>query len=1193
MRWKMGARLGAMALGLALCGTAHSAVMTAGIQITGTGPFNISYYLAQQTATMQVKIFSESGTLIRTMNVTDPASTSPGFHDSTSGGVVWDGLTDGGTAATPGVYYARIDTTGDPVAVVTLLAGTKSFKAAPGKTESRTVYGGAVNRDVNSPYHNLAYFGIGPTNSNGGASSGVAYVRPDASSGIFPLDGKPSSYDYVAAGLLDDGTIVAAGQGLAGAGTKQMLTVSPLDGTVLGTWGKGFLDVRGIQAFGNAPKAKVYIVDDVVGGINLLTSLDAPDASGMVNIIPDSAFPGIAQRALVVNRAQTSMWVAGGANGSAGAPGAAFVAKFDNVGGTWTQDANFIPLDPNGLPPAGYIRGLALSPDESTLWIANNSSTNPTSDQVYAVDAKTGATKGYEYYFLDWQTGSFTPQAVITSAGDANNNANTSYNLFVTGYRSFAAATTSANGVAVLAPPDNGSSDSTRSQLFEVVGNATGVTVTGGPTVSDITDTSATVTWTTDFRSDSNVQLGTTAGTYTLPVTSKAATVTNHVINLQNLAPGTTYYFQVVSNKDPLAPGTKAGSFATTPNIAVTSESLVASKTSAALSFNTNVAAAATITWGEAPGALTNPTINVAAGTSHTANFTGLAAGKTYYYQMALTSATANPFTSVVSTFATAADGGADATQTFNNFSLDQKTGLVNNGAAVELPLQGVPTFPQPGPALPIPTYFAGGAAYNGYLYFVGGTDSNGIPQNTVYYAKIAADGTLDFNFGGGLGWQVAANILPLARTEIANSVFAYNGYLYVVGGSDGAATQSSVLYAPLDPTTGDVGAWMGLDVDGVTPINPLPKAVTRGAARVIDGNLVVSGGAQAGVVNTADYVATIHPDGSLGPWQTTAPVFRTIWDQSLLGNAHTAYSVGGESGIKLNSVDVAAVQPNGDLAKSLPVTNYPGHTDSTMPNVTSAAVAGIAGGKILTAGGAFNEIISGDVQGTKNLLYAKILDDKLPGPWTNATTADPAAALPNNAANLTGAVFNNVLYTLGGRGIVSHLDGSATAITAMQDVNIFILNPDPNDTGYSTYGTLESKIVDLGSLTNLQHLTVAGTNVSAANVSVRYRFANNDGVFTDWYDLSGVDGDITGGARYFQYQVVLKGASATPSVASVVLKTGAAITPPDKFGDVRDALRIAGGLKTASPADKTKLDVDSNGHIDVLDALKLDRQIP
>jgi hypothetical protein len=224
---------------------------------------------------------------------------------------------------------------------------------------------------------------------------------------------------------------------------------------------------------------------------------------------------------------------------------------------------------------------------------------------------------------------------------------------------------------------------------------------------------------------------------------------------------------------------------------------------------------------------------------------------------------------------------------------------------------------------------------------------------------------------------------------------------------------------------------------------------------------------------------------------------------------------------------------------------------------------------------------------------FSKILGDKLPGPWTNAGTDDPSAVLPNAVANVSGAVYNNVFYTVGGRGIVSYFTAAPSYDTAVADTNIFQLLPDPNDTGYANYGTLESKIVDLGSLTNLQHLKVTGAGVSGTSVSVRYRFANADGVFTDWYDLGGTDADITGGARYFQYQVVLMGtATTTPTVSSVVLNIGPAIPPTDKYADVRSALKIAGGLQTASPADKTKLDVDANGKVDMLDALKLDRQL-
>src|ERR1019366_8067711 len=67
----------------------------------------------------------------------------------------------------------------------------------------------------------------------------------------------------------------------------------------------------------------------------------------------------------------------------------------------------------------------------------------------------------------------------------------------------------------------------------------------------------------------------------------------------------------------------------------------------------------------------------------------------------------------------------------------------------------------------------------NGYIYYLGGRNSTGV--TTVYKSPINADGSLPaFNATG-------MTALPANRQE-HTSVVA-NGYVYVIGGSDGAAS--------------------------------------------------------------------------------------------------------------------------------------------------------------------------------------------------------------------------------------------------------------------------------------------------------------------------------------------------------------------------------------------------------------------
>ncbi len=69
-------------------------------------------------------------------------------------------------------------------------------------------------------------------------------------------------------------------------------------------------------------------------------------------------------------------------------------------------------------------------------------------------------------------------------------------------------------------------------------------TIGSGPTVSLITTKSATISWSTNRTSDSKVQYGKSSGTYYSEEPSNSEQVTDHVIKLSNLSPGTTYHYR-------------------------------------------------------------------------------------------------------------------------------------------------------------------------------------------------------------------------------------------------------------------------------------------------------------------------------------------------------------------------------------------------------------------------------------------------------------------------------------------------------------------------------------------------------------------------------------------------------------------------------------------------------------------------
>ena len=85
-----------------------------------------------------------------------------------------------------------------------------------------------------------------------------------------------------------------------------------------------------------------------------------------------------------------------------------------------------------------------------------------------------------------------------------------------------------------------------------------GVQITNGPGVDNVTPTSAVVFWNTNVPSGAVVRYGTSQEKLT-QTESATAGQTDHKAQLSNLQPGTTYFFQVVTESASAAAGTKSG----------------------------------------------------------------------------------------------------------------------------------------------------------------------------------------------------------------------------------------------------------------------------------------------------------------------------------------------------------------------------------------------------------------------------------------------------------------------------------------------------------------------------------------------------------------------------------------------------------------------------------------------------------
>lgn len=165
-----------------------------------------------------------------------------------------------------------------------------------------------------------------------------------------------------------------------------------------------------------------------------------------------------------------------------------------------------------------------------------------------------------------------------------------------------------------------------------------------------------------------------------------------------------------------------------------------------------------------------------------------------------------------------------------------------------------------------LPTVLSGldGAVYNGYIYATGGTGNGQAIYNTVYYNKINADGTLST-------WN-STNTFTTPRS--GHLTMAYNSTLYIIGGYDKTNYLNDVQYAKIN-ADGTINAF--------SFSANLPQPVHQASGFTANGYLYVVGGKNGAVCTNNTYVASIganttiaagnNPTG-LGAWSQTGVKF-------------------------------------------------------------------------------------------------------------------------------------------------------------------------------------------------------------------------------------------------------------------------------------------------------------------------------
>ena len=212
--------------------------------------------------------------------------------------------------------------------------------------------------------------------------------------------------------------------------------------------------------------------------------------------------------------------------------------------------------------------------------------------------------------------------------------------------------------------------------------------------------------------------------------------------------------------------------------------------------------------------------------------------------------------------------------------------------------------------ASPMPEFLGLGmhaaAAYNGRLYVLGGTNLLG-PRNVVYFSGVNTDGTLT-------GWQPTT---PMPQKVGAHSAAVYGGRIYVTGGLARSIGATAITYSAPINADGTVGAWRDE--------TPLPSTLFGHKSFARADRLFVLGGSaapylygDAGVpadaISSQVYAAAINADGTLGAWQAQEPLPAQMDFFALVDTEKSVYLLGGFDGGVLNSVHFSPIAADGTL---------------------------------------------------------------------------------------------------------------------------------------------------------------------------------------------------------------------------------------------------------------------------------------
>jgi hypothetical protein len=173
---------------------------------------------------------------------------------------------------------------------------------------------------------------------------------------------------------------------------------------------------------------------------------------------------------------------------------------------------------------------------------------------------------------------------------------------------------------------------------------------------------------------------------------------------------------------------------------------------------------------------------------------------------------------------------------------------------------------------------------WNNRIYVTGGLDGAAAASTTVYASPSLSSG------GNITSAWTTTGMTALPQSKYAHVATAYGSFLYVFAGFSGSNV-TEVYYAPI-ASNGTVGSW--------TVGEKLPKPITGADGFGSNGFMYLMGGYDGATTSYTNdtYTAPINADGSLGYWSQTNVRFTTNRANATVSYSNgKAYIMGGVNG--------------------------------------------------------------------------------------------------------------------------------------------------------------------------------------------------------------------------------------------------------------------------------------------------------